>query len=68
MFKALYAFKKTHPSSLGFEDSEVFIELPGAGNDKNWHYVVNTNGQAGYIPKNYVVKKVNKQRCHLAKV
>ena len=59
MFKALYAFKKTHPSSLGFEDHEIFIELPGAGGDKNWYYVINTNGQAGYVPKNYVEKKDN---------
>ena len=57
MFKALFAFKKTHPTSLGFEENEVFIELPGASNDKNWYYVINTDGTAGYVPKNYVEKK-----------
>lgn len=57
MYKALYAFKKTHPTSLGFEENEQFIELPGASGDKNWYYVVNGGGVAGYIPKNYVSKR-----------
>ena len=56
MFRSLYHFKKTHPTSIGFEENENFIELPGATGDKNWYYVVNSNGQAGYIPKNYVEK------------
>ena len=57
MFKALFAFKKTHPSSIGFDENEEFIGLPGASTDKNWHYVIDTNGTAGYVPKNYVEKK-----------
>ena len=57
MFKALFPFKKTHPTSLGFNENEDFIELPGASNDKNWYYVINVNGLSGYIPKNYVERK-----------
>ena len=57
LYKALYSFKKTHPSSLGFEESEEFIELPGASEDKNWYYAISSKGKAGYIPRNYVEKK-----------
>lgn len=57
MFRALYAFKKTHQTSLGFDENEEFMELPGASEDKNWYYVINKEGQAGYIPRNYVEKR-----------
>jgi hypothetical protein len=57
MYKALYTFKKTHPTSLGFDENEEFLELPGAAGDKNWYYVVNFGGIAGYIPRNYVQRK-----------
>ena len=57
LYRALYSFKKTHPSSLGFEESEEFIELPGASEDKNWYYAISSKGKAGYIPRNYVEKK-----------
>jgi len=56
-YRALYSFKKTHPSSVGFEESEDFIELPGASEDKNWYYAISSQGKAGYIPRNYVEKK-----------
>ena len=36
MYKALYSFKKTHPTSLSFTENDLFIELPGASGDKNW--------------------------------
>ena len=57
LYRALYSFKKTHPSSLGFEENEEFIELPGASEDKNWYYSISSQGKAGYIPRNYVEKK-----------
>ena len=57
MFKALYTFKKTHSTSISFEENDLFLELPGASGDKNWNYVINTHGQTGYVPKNYVEKK-----------
>lgn len=36
MYKALYSFKKTHPTSLSFTENDIFLELPGASGDKNW--------------------------------
>lgn len=59
MYRALYAFKKTHQTSLGFEENEEFMELPGASEDKNWYYAINKEGLAGYIPRNYVEKKTD---------
>ena len=56
MFKALYAFNKTHPTSLSFNAQDVFIGLPGAGADKNWYYVLDTRGFKGFVPRNYVQK------------
>ena len=29
--------------------------IPGASNDKSWYYVVDSTGQSGYIPRNYVL-------------
>eukprot|EP00095_Tigriopus_kingsejongensis_P003296 snap_masked-scaffold355_size198070-processed-gene-0.1 protein:Tk03296 transcript:snap_masked-scaffold355_size198070-processed-gene-0.1-mRNA-1 annotation:"nck-interacting protein with sh3 domain isoform x1" len=54
MLRALYPFKKTHPTSLSFHQGDLFVELPGATNDKNWFYVMDANAAAGYIPRNYV--------------
>ncbi|TRY70898.1 hypothetical protein TCAL_02794 [Tigriopus californicus] len=54
MLRALYPFKKTHPTSLSFTQGDLFVELPGAANDKNWFYVMDGNAGAGYIPRNYV--------------
>jgi hypothetical protein len=51
MYRALYPFKKTHPTSLSFGQGDLFVELTGASADKNWHYVLASNGEAGYIPK-----------------
>lgn len=51
MLRALYPFKKTHPTSLTFSQGDLFVELPGASGDKNWHYVLDANGAAGYVPK-----------------
>ena len=36
MFRALYSFNKTHPTSLTFSAGDTFIGLPGASADKNW--------------------------------
>ena len=57
MLRALYPFKKTHPTSLGFGQGDVFVELSGASNDKNWHYAMANNGESGYIPKSYVMQE-----------
>ena len=54
MYKALYNFKATHTTALSFGEGEVFVELPGAKNDKNWYFVASSLGQVGYVPRNYV--------------
>ena len=54
MYRALYPFQKTHPTSLGFETGDIFIGLPGARADKNWHFVLNQKGNKGFVPRNYV--------------
>ena len=56
MFKSLYAFNKTHPTSLSFGANDVFVGLPGAGADKNWYYVLDSKGLKGFVPRNYVQK------------
>ena len=55
MFKALYSFNKTHPTSLTFAAGDAFIGLPGASADKNWYYVLDIKrGLKGFVPRNYV--------------
>jgi len=55
MFRALYSFNKTHPTSLTFSAGDTFIGLPGASADKNWYYVLDVErGLKGFVPRNYV--------------
>ena len=54
MLRALYSFKKTHPTSLTFTQNDLFVELPMTSVDKNWYYVMDGQAVAGYVPKNYV--------------
>ena len=56
LFKSLYTFKAAYKSTLSFSEEEVFVDLSvtGAEEDRNWYYVVNSAGQAGYVPRNYV--------------
>ena len=51
MLRAMYPFKKTHPTSLSFNQGDIFVELAGAASDKNWHYVMSSTGEVGYVPK-----------------
>ena len=57
MYRALYPFQKTHPTSLSFEKNDVFLSLPGANSDKNWHCVLDQKGFKGFVPRNYVKKE-----------
>ena len=57
MYRALYPFQKTHPTSLSFEKNDVFLSLPGANSDKNWHCVLDQKGLKGFVPRNYVKKE-----------
>ena len=54
MYKALFPFQKTHPTSLSFVAGDIFLSLPGARADKNWHFVVDQKGCKGFVPRNYV--------------
>ena len=54
MYRALYPFQKTHPTSLSFEKDDIFLSLPGARSDKNWHFVIDQKGLKGFVPRNYV--------------
>ena len=57
MYRALYPFQKTHPTSLSFAQGDVFLSLPGARSDKNWHFVLDQKGIKGFVPRNYVDKE-----------
>ena len=54
MYRALYPFQKTHPTSLSFDKDDIFLTLPGARSDKNWHFVLDQKGLKGFVPRNYV--------------
>ena len=57
MYRALFPFQKTHPTSLTFGKGDVFVGLPGARADKNWHFVIDKKGNNGFVPRNYVHKE-----------
>jgi hypothetical protein len=54
MLKALYDFKATFSKTLSFQENEHFVLYQSHTKEKNWWQVVNSNGQVGYIPSNYV--------------
>ncbi|XP_048510850.1 NCK-interacting protein with SH3 domain isoform X3 [Athalia rosae] len=54
MLKALYDFKATYAKTLSFRENEHFILHQTNTKQRNWWQVVNSMGQLGYIPSNYV--------------
>ncbi|XP_046735611.1 NCK-interacting protein with SH3 domain isoform X2 [Diprion similis] len=54
MLKALYDFKATFAKTLSFHENEHFILYQTNTKQRNWWQVVNSLGQLGYIPSNYV--------------
>ncbi|XP_012282420.1 NCK-interacting protein with SH3 domain [Orussus abietinus] len=54
MLKALYDFKATFAKTLSFREHDYFILYQTNTKQRNWWQVVNSNGQVGYIPSNYV--------------
>lgn len=54
MLKALYDFKATFAKTLSFRENEHFILHQTNTKQRNWWQVVNSMGQLGYIPSNYV--------------
>jgi len=56
LYKSLYSFKATYASALSFKESELFVELSGGKNDKNWYFVASPEGASGYVPRNYMTE------------
>lgn len=54
MLKALYDFKATFAKTLSFCENDHFILHQSNTKQRNWWQVVNSAGQLGYIPSNYV--------------
>ncbi|XP_011500220.1 PREDICTED: NCK-interacting protein with SH3 domain isoform X2 [Ceratosolen solmsi marchali] len=54
MLKALYDFKATFAKTLSFRENEHFVLYQSQTKERNWWQVVNSEGQVGYIPSNYV--------------
>ncbi|KAK9513035.1 hypothetical protein O3M35_001317 [Rhynocoris fuscipes] len=61
MLQALYDFTATVSHTLSFQKDELFIFHSGNIMSRKWWSVVNSSGQMGYIPSNYVaVLKVHR--------
>ncbi|KAG7205248.1 hypothetical protein KM043_018328 [Ampulex compressa] len=54
MLKALYDFKATFAKTLSFREGDYFVLHQSNTKQRNWWQVVNSEGQVGYIPSNYV--------------
>ncbi|XP_023720301.1 NCK-interacting protein with SH3 domain isoform X2 [Cryptotermes secundus] len=54
MLKALYNFKATFAKTLSFQENDIFILHQVNTKQRNWWQVVNSVGQVGYVPSNYV--------------
>jgi hypothetical protein len=54
MLKALYDFKATFAKTLSFRENDIFILHQVSTKQRNWWQVVNSKGQVGYVPSNYV--------------
>lgn len=60
MLKALYDFQAVYPKTISFDEGEYFILHQRKISTKNWWQVVNSKGDIGFVPSNYVMKiKVN---------
>jgi hypothetical protein len=54
ILKALYDFKATFAKTLSFRENDIFILHQVNTKQRNWWQVVNSKGQVGYVPSNYV--------------
>lgn len=54
MLKALYDFGATFAKTLSFQENDHFVLYQNHTKQRNWWQVVNSRGQVGYIPSNYV--------------
>lgn len=69
MLKALYNFKATFAKTLSFQENDIFILHQVNTKQRNWWQVVNSVGQVGYVPSNYVttiqVKHTSVVKSHI---
>lgn len=54
MLKALYDFNATFAKTMSFSENDHFVLYQSHTKQRNWWQVVNSKGQVGYIPSNYV--------------
>lgn len=54
MLKALYDFNATFSKTMSFLENDHFVLYQSHTKQRNWWQVVNSKGQVGYIPSNYV--------------
>ncbi|XP_050680775.1 NCK-interacting protein with SH3 domain isoform X1 [Leptidea sinapis] len=54
MLKALYDFDATLAKTISFTEGEYFYLYQTNTKQRNWWHVINTNGQVGFVPSNYV--------------
>ena len=58
LYKSLYSFKASYSSALSFQEGDLFVELSGGGKqDRNWYFVASSDGEAGYVPRNYMTEE-----------
>ena len=54
LYRSLYSFKASYNSALSFKEGDIFVELTGGKQDRNWYFVASRDGSSGYVPRNYV--------------
>ncbi|KAJ8672586.1 hypothetical protein QAD02_003845 [Eretmocerus hayati] len=54
MLKGLYDFNATFAKTMSFQENDYFVLYQSQTKQKNWWQVVNSDGQVGYVPSNYV--------------
>ncbi|KPM11610.1 SH3 domain containing protein 7 [Sarcoptes scabiei] len=47
------------PKILTFQIDEYFVMIKDSDQSSDWYYVVNQQGQIGYVPNSYVVYREN---------
>lgn len=54
MLKAMYNFDATLQKTLSFRDGDHFILHQSNTKQRNWWQVIDSTGQIGFVPSNYV--------------
>ena len=53
------------PKILTFQVNERFVMIKDPDNNSDWYYVVNQQGQIGYVPNSYVIYEEVSSDKHL---